>query len=75
MNSKFNLFTVLLLVCSSNAFADVPQLHGSVTFSGKVLSPTCQVSAGLLFDRSITLPPLSVEAVEKAKLSALILPT
>ncbi|EBV2813014.1 hypothetical protein CCO57_23595 [Salmonella enterica subsp. indica serovar Marseille] len=69
VNSKFNLFTVLLLVCSSNAFADVPQLHGSVTFSGKVLSPTCQVSAGLLFDRSITLPPLSVEAVEKAKLS------
>ncbi|HIC6099948.1 TPA: fimbrial protein [Salmonella enterica subsp. enterica serovar Nagoya] len=70
MNSKFNLFTVLLLVCSSNAFADVPQVHGSVTFSGKVLSPTCQVSAGFLFDRSITLPPLSVEAVEKTKLNA-----
>ncbi|EHI7423326.1 fimbrial protein [Salmonella enterica] len=64
MNSTISLFTVLLLICSSNSLASVPSLSGHVSISGNILTPTCVVGKDSTpFGDSIEIPATSVDKI------------
>ncbi|EBS4817119.1 fimbrial protein [Salmonella enterica subsp. enterica serovar Javiana] len=67
VNSRINLFAVLLLVCSSNASASVapPSSNGVIVVSGNISVPTCELDANSTkFNDSIQLSDIFVSDIE-----------
>lgn len=72
MNSKINLLTVLLLICTSNALASISQDKGSIAFNGSISVPTCEVDTKNPLDRSIGLKSISADEIIKTKIGKVI---
>ncbi|EDV2568417.1 fimbrial protein [Salmonella enterica subsp. enterica] len=68
VNSKINLLTVLLLICTSNALASISQDKGSIAFNGSISVPTCEVDTKNPLDRSIGLKSISADKIRKTEM-------
>lgn len=72
VNSKINLLTVLLLICTSNALASISQDKGSIAFNGSISVPTCEVDTKNPLDRSIGLKSISEDKISNVVLGQVI---
>lgn len=72
MNSKINLLTVLLLICTSNALASISRDEGRIAFNGSISVPTCEVDTKNPLDRSIGLKSISEDKISNVVLGQVI---